>query len=114
MEVKLWFKNLFNPPFTTEDFENSKMQSGIEFSFTAMHFEDGESSHPTRVVGYINDQYNGITKTTWNRYGENTTSGKRVKAFDLFRPSRREIESSEAFLFGFIGILVIVIILLCE
>lgn len=114
MKINQWFNNLFNPPFTTEDFEKSKTRCGCDFSFIVMFYDDVERNHPSKVVGYIKDQHKGLTITTWNCFGENITSGKRVKALDLFRPSRREIESSESLLFGVIGILLIIIILLCE
>jgi len=49
--------------------------------------------------------------STWDRYGKNTTEGKRVSAYDLVREGRKEMAASFFVFIVFIGILLIIIYL---
>ena len=111
MRLNLLGEELFEPPFTTAEMENSRTESRCEYKISVMYFEDGKSNYPSKAVGLINDQTKGWVISSWDRYGKNTTAGKRVSAYDLVREGRKEMVASGFVFIGFIGIILIIIYL---
>ena len=111
--MKKLIQGIFAPPYSIDELENSHTVCGCKHEITTMYFEDGLRNYPSHCSGFIHDQQNGLTYTSWDRWGNNTTAGKRIREYDLVRPARKEIVSNQFMTIGFFGVLIILIILLC-
>jgi hypothetical protein len=112
-DMKELLQVLFVPPYSIEELENSQTVCGCKHEITTMHFDDGLRNYPSHSSGFIHDQQNGLTYTSWDRWGNNKTAGKRIREYDLVRPARKEIVRNQLIAIGFVGVLIIVIVLLC-
>lgn len=94
MNLKRIITEIFDPRFSTEEIQNSKLKYGITFEVTDLFFDDEKPHFPTHILGVVKTQ-NGIRiQCSWNRHGECTHQGNRVKSFDLIRPTQGEIDSA--------------------
>jgi len=112
MAIKQITKEIIYPRFTTEEMETSRTQCGCVYGITHLFYDDGGRNFPTKAIGYITDQSKGLTISTWNKYGENTTAGKRMKEFDLVRLKQKKVDAAKPFLFGLIHFALTMIITL--
>ncbi len=113
MNIKEISKAIMVPRFSTEEIEGSKLRGGLSFRSTTLFFDDLKPGLPTLVLGYVTTKKKNSIHATWNKYGECFVQRKRIKSFDLIRPTQREIDSQktfgEALLVGVIVIIICII-----
>jgi len=109
MSFKTIIRNFFDPRFTTEEVENSKLKCNFHFESTDMFFDDEKRGFPTNILGVIKTPAGTLLSVSWNQHGECTSQGIRLKSFDLVRPTQKEIDSARPVLTILtIGLIVIV------
>lgn len=88
----MFIEDFLNPRFSTEEFELSRTQCEFNHGVTSMYYDDHIPNLPTHVIGYIQPPAGAkLQLATWNRFGECTMEGLRVKSFDLVRPNHKYI-----------------------
>lgn len=77
--------NLFNPSFTTYDFQNSTLKfQHCTFAITGYVYENVESKEePLEAFGYVRTKKGISIPILWNNHGCSFVQGKRFPIFDL-------------------------------
>jgi|SRR5665647_492740 len=110
MKFKQIIKEIMNPRFSIEELENSHTKCGCEFKITSLFFDDNKRNFPTKVVGWINPLQEHKIIATWNQNGECFVNSRRMKSFDLVRPTLKEIEALKPVFMGMIFIILLLIL----
>lgn len=98
MSIKKIIREFFDPRFSTQEIENSKLRCNLQFTTNDMYFDDEKRGFPTHICGTIKTGRGNIILASWNQHGECTVKGKRIKSFDMVRPTQKEIDSSRPIL----------------
>jgi len=95
MSIKKIINELFDPRFSTEEVENSKLKCNFPFESTDMFYDDLKRGFPTNILGVIKTPNGALLSVSWNQHGECTSQGVRLKSFDLVRPTQKVIDSEK-------------------
>jgi hypothetical protein len=110
MNIKTIIGDFFYPRFSTAEIESSKLKCNLEFEATGFYYDDEKRGFPTHILGYIKTRKGHLLHASYNKYGECTIKGKRIKSFDLVRPSQKEIDAASSIVTSlFIGVIVITV-----
>ena len=110
MNIRKTFKAIMVPRFSTEEVESSRLRSNLIFEASSFFFDDGKKGYPTLVLGWITTTRDHLIRAAWNKYGECTVQGKRIKSFDLIRPTQGEIDSARSIAESMVAGLIVIII----
>lgn len=114
MNLKRIITEFFNPRFSTEEIENSKLKPGLLLDLTGFSYADKKPGFPTLATGYVHTRKGHILRCNWDQHGKCFSNNKRVKLYDLIRPTRQKIDSSRTvgslFIVGVFMILILIII----
>ena len=90
------------PRFTISEYELSLTREGYSHSIDIIKFDDGVSHCPSEVSGIVFKKDLEAIEVKWNKYGECTIKGKRIKNFDLVREGivRKVINVQRILFFG--------------
>jgi hypothetical protein len=94
MTFKTTIRNFFDPRFSTEDVENSKLKCNLHFRTLDMYFDDKKKGFPTHIIGVVKTPAGALLKVSWNQHGECVSEGIRLHSFDLVRPTQKEIDAA--------------------
>jgi len=110
MNIKTIIREFFDPRFSTLEIEKSKLRCNLSFGTTDMYFDDEKRGFPTHVVGFIKTRRGHCLPSSWNKYGECKMNGKRIKAFDLVRPSRLETAPARPVINSILFVMIIILV----
>jgi hypothetical protein len=95
--------------FSTDDFEKGKTKCGLLHKITSLSYDDNIPHFPTRSLGCIYVPSGSPIIAKWNLHGECTVQGKRLKAFDLIKPSQQKAVEKRRATLAFVGIVLILV-----
>ena len=94
MSIKKIVREFLDPRFSTQEIENSRLRSNLNFDLVDFYYNDEKEGYPTHVSGTIKTGHGIIIQANWDQHGECTVKGKRIRSFYLIRETRSEIDSS--------------------
>ena len=95
--------------FSTDDLEKGKTKCGLPHKITSLFYDDNIPQFPTRSLGCIYVPGRSPIITTWNLHGECTVQGKRLRAFDLIKPSQQKAVEKRRAALALISIVLILV-----
>jgi len=95
--------------FSTDDLEKGKTRCGLPHKITSLFYDDNILHFPTRSLGCIYVQGRSPINAKWNLHGECTVQGKRLKAFDLIKPSQQKAVEKRRAALALISIVLILV-----
>jgi len=98
MSIKKTIREFFDPRFSTEEVENSKLKCNLPFESSDMFYDDLKRGYPTTILGAIKTPAGILMQVSWNQHGECTNQGVRLESFDMVRPTQKEIDSARPIL----------------
>lgn len=110
MNFKKIISEFFDPRFSTDEIENSKLKCNLSFETTGMFYDDEKRGFPTHILGIVKTKRGIPLHASWNQHGECTVKGIRVKSFDLVRPTQSQMDSGKSVLTSLVvGLIVITV-----
>lgn len=110
MSIKKFIRDFFEPRFSTQEIENSKLKCNLSFSTTDMFYDDEKRGFPTHILGNVKTQRGILLPASWNQRGECTVKGKRVRSFDMVRPTQSEMDSAKSVFTSLVVALIVILV----
>ena len=97
---------IFNPRFTTSEYEESYTRDHKTFEII---YDDGKKPAPLRVFGviYVSGK---VLKVTWTEYGICYRDGKKYPDGDLIRPHYVDNDIAKRLVLGMITVLIVILL----
>ena len=110
MKIRIIIREIINPRFSIDEMENSRTQCGCELKITSMFFDDNKRHFPTKAIGWIGPVQGSKIIATWNQHGECLVNGRRIKSFDLVKPTKKELDAVRPVFLEMISIVTLLIL----
>lgn len=110
MSIKKIIREFFEPRFSTQEIESSKLKCNLRFETTDLFYDDGKRGFPTHILGYVKTRPGRLLSASWNQHGECTVKGIRVKSYDMVRPTQSQMDSGKSVITSLVVGLIVILV----